>query len=119
MIESGDTPKLLALLAVKQERLGVLQAIDAELDPFRPQDPEQRVWSSPAARAACRVEAEACQELLREVIQLEQQAEQQVTRERDDVARRLEAPGTASAAPHPYRRVRAASPAARDLPTEA
>ena len=39
---------LLKLLAAKQTVLDQLQQVERQLDPFRDEDPEARVWRSPA-----------------------------------------------------------------------
>jgi hypothetical protein len=91
MIAAGEMPELLRLIAAKEQLIVALQAIEKQLAPFHQQAPESRAWESPAARAQCAADAEACRELVQEVMALEQDGEQQMTRRRDEVADQLRA----------------------------
>jgi flagellar biosynthesis/type III secretory pathway chaperone len=82
-ITSGDTNSLLKLLAGKQSVISHLQKIEQAMTPFRDEDPNQRVWESPAHRTACQVRAEQCNALLGEAMQLEQTAEKAMIQRRD------------------------------------
>ena len=74
-IDQGNMTALLDLLAVKQKSIIRLQRIEKTLDPFRRQDPEQRTWSAPEARAACAEQLEQCDVLLAEIIKNEKYCE--------------------------------------------
>ena len=90
LIEAGDMTELINVLSVKQRSIAALQAVDRELAPYRDQDPGQRQWRSPAARAQCAQLATECERLMSEIVQREQQSEQRMTQRRDEVATRLE-----------------------------
>ena len=90
VIESGDTSKLLRVLSAKQPLAEELQRVDGELAPYREEDPEQRVWSSPAARQQCQADVVACEELLTNVLKLEQTSEAALIAQRDETSRQLE-----------------------------
>jgi hypothetical protein len=90
LVSESDLTRLLSLLAAKQTHLNQLQAIERQLDPFREQDPDERLWVSPEARADARCEAEACAQLLASVMRVEYECEQQLSHRRDDVAHRLQ-----------------------------
>jgi len=83
MIMSGDTTSLLKLLSGKQSVMDHLQKIELAMTPFRDEDPNQRVWESPAHRTACQARAEQCNTLLAEAMQLEQVAEKEMVQRRD------------------------------------
>lgn len=83
MITSGDVSSLMKLLAGKQSVMNHLQMIEQAMVPFRGQEPEQRVWESPAHRTACQARAEQCNALLTEAMQLEQVAEKEMVLRRD------------------------------------
>lgn len=102
LIEAGEMEVLMKLLGAKQALLSQLQELERQLDPFRADDPEARAWSSAAARAACQKQAEECGQRLAEVIQLEQQAERQMTQRRDSAAARLQGVHSATEARHAY-----------------
>lgn len=70
MIDAGQID-LLSLLAIKQKLLDALTSVDRQMDPFRSQDPEQRLWESTEARHQCRDEAQQCEELFLQVKQME------------------------------------------------
>ena len=98
----GDMSKLLSLLAAKQQLLTDLQQVEAQLDPFRDDDPETRVWRSPAARQQTRETAEHCDALLKEIMQLEKECEGQLVHRRDEAAAALQGVHTAVHARQAY-----------------
>jgi hypothetical protein len=89
LIASGDMNQLLRVLAVKQRLLGLLQAVERSLDPFRSDDPEGRIWESPAARERCADTAQRCEALLRTIVEQERESESHMTVRRNETARRL------------------------------
>jgi len=89
LIAGGEMSDLLRLVAAKQQLIVALQALEKQLAPFHQQDPERRAWESPEARARCAADGEACRQLIREVMAMEQDGEQQMTARRDDVANQL------------------------------
>jgi flagellar biosynthesis/type III secretory pathway chaperone len=89
MIADGEMAELLRLVSAKQQLIVALQAIEQRLAPFHEQDPETRKWATSAARAQCAADAEACRELIQEVMAMEQAGERQMTERRDAVANQL------------------------------
>jgi flagellar biosynthesis/type III secretory pathway chaperone len=83
LITAGDLTSLMRLLGGKQSVMSHLQMIEQAMLPFRDEDPEARVWESPAHRAACQARADQCNALLREAMQLEQTAEVEMVKRRD------------------------------------
>ena len=102
VVASEDTDRLLSLLAIKQPLLGELQRLERELDPFREQDPQQRVWRCSEDRRRCQVIADRAAQLLQEVMQLERQAETAMIAQRDQTALQLQTSGHAIAARQAY-----------------
>lgn len=102
LVESGDTTNLLKLLAAKQHLIGALQAAEGELAPFRDEDPEGRQWPTAEARTRCAAQAEECNHLLSQVVQLEKQSEDQMIARRDQVASQLHQVNSASRASGAY-----------------
>jgi hypothetical protein len=90
LIEAGDLTRLLKLLSAKQRLLAALQSLERELDPFRSEDPEARVWTSPTHRQKCAQNAAACEELLRSIVEQERQSEAEMIVRRDEAAARLD-----------------------------
>ena len=89
LIAAGEMSDLLRLVAAKQQVIVALQGLERQLAPFQEQDPEQRTWESAVARAACAADAEACRQLIGEVMAMEQDGERQMTVRRDEVAGQL------------------------------
>lgn len=102
VIGEADMPRLFVLLSSKQTLLERMQRLDGELDPFRRQDPERRVWSSSAARQKARAESDRCESLLQEIMLIEKQGETELIRRRDEAATQLEGMHTAARARTAY-----------------
>ncbi len=86
LADRGETTDLLKLLAAKQTVLGQLGQVERQLDPFRAQDPETRVWRTAADRQRCQRDAERCDALLAETMRVERAGETSLMRRRDEVA---------------------------------
>jgi hypothetical protein len=89
LIAAGDMNQLLKVLAAKQRLLGVLQAVERSLDPFRGDDPDRRIWTSPEDRQRCANTARRCEALLRTIVGQERESESQMIVRRNDTALRL------------------------------
>ena len=74
-IDNSEMKRLMNVLTAKTRLLRDLEAMDSDLKPFHAQDPDQRVWSSPEARAQCRLDSEQCQSVILEVMHAEKQCE--------------------------------------------
>ncbi len=72
LVDGGDSRKLLGLLATKEKLLTRLKQVEAGLDPFRDEDPEQRVWRNAADRMAARDIHAECDRSLAEVMEIDQ-----------------------------------------------
>ena len=96
LIAEGEMGQLLRLISAKNQLIVAVQTLEQELVPFHEQDPEDRVWTSTAARQASSEQAIACRQLLDEIMQLERDNEQQMTERRDQVAKQLQAAQAAS-----------------------
>ena len=102
LIGAGDMTQLLKLLAAKQRLLAALQSLERELDRFRGDDPEKRVWTSPDHRRRCADTAAACEELLRSIVEQERQSESQMRQRREEAAAQLEVARCAAEVHHAY-----------------
>lgn len=89
VIAENDLTTLLTLLAGKQQLVNELQGLDRQLAPYQEQSPHARQWSSLAERTRCQQQAARCEAVLREILAIEKQAEEQMTLQRDAVAQRL------------------------------
>ena len=88
-IAAGEMSELLRLFGAKQQLISALQGLEQQLSPFHGENPEARRWESPAARAQCARDAEACRELIQQVMAMEQDGEREMTARRDQVAQQL------------------------------
>ena len=95
--------ELLDPLAAKQRVLTRLQRIEQELAPFRGQPPNQRRWRASEQREKCARQLQQCETLLEEIIAQEKRSEAELTRRRDDLAKRLQGMHLASQARGAYR----------------
>ena len=102
LIEANDLTQLLKLLASKQRLLGELQSVERQLDPFRAQDPESRVWRSAEDRDRCARAAAECEAMREEIVQAERLSESRMTLRRDEAASRLQGLHQASQVRHAY-----------------
>lgn len=91
LIDAGDMTQLLGVLAEKQRTINQLQTLEQELNPFRHDDPERRVWSSEAERVRCASLADRSARLLAEILDGEKRSEDVLRRRRDDTAEQLAA----------------------------
>lgn len=90
LIQGADMTGLMNVLAVKQLLINQLTDLEQRLNPFRDQDPDQRVWRSHEERTRCRQMSERCAAMLQEVMLIEKQCEGELRTRRDDVAHRLD-----------------------------
>ena len=109
LIEGGDMPALLDVLAAKQRLLGKVQRIEKALDPFRDQDADSRPWRTGEDRRLCAEQLQQCEILWREIVSREKCCEGVLRQRRDEAATRLqgahyaaEARGAYTAAPQDH-----------------
>jgi hypothetical protein len=89
LIVAGNMTDLMRLFSAKQQLITALQAMEKQLAPFQDEDPDARQWSAPEARARCATDADACRQLIAEVMALEQAGEKQMIVRRDEAASQL------------------------------
>lgn len=90
VVSQGEMGRLLSVLASKQRMLHALQSVEAELSPFRQQDPESRLWRTAGQRQRVRGVVEQCEAMLGEIVRLETHCEREMVRRRDAAAARLQ-----------------------------
>ena len=98
VVDVSEPSELMTVLAGRDRLLKVLHAIEREIDPFRGEDPDQRVWRSPEARRACRQAADRSDALLDEIMLFDKQVESELRRRRDHTAEQLNAAQSATQA---------------------
>jgi hypothetical protein len=102
LIDGADMTQLLKLLSSKQRLLTALQDIERQLKPFRRENPDDRVWRTPADRQRCAELATRSETLLAEVVEQEKRSETQLRAHRDRVAEELEGAHQAARAASAY-----------------
>lgn len=117
-VADGEMARLLDVLAAKQRVLGNLQCVERDLDPFRDQDPEARIWRSAETRSDCARLLDECQRLLKETVEQERQSEAALTVRRDEAAVRLHKAHAAGCARGAYTHLGQASISQLDLSSE-
>src|SRR5215218_5167523 len=78
MVGTGEIGSLLKLLAGKQQLIVGLQELERLLKPYYAENPDTRVWRTPAERADCARLVTECNTLLEEVVQLEKRGAEQM-----------------------------------------
>ncbi|MBN1853575.1 MAG: flagellar export chaperone FlgN [Pirellulales bacterium] len=102
LIDCGDMGQILKLLALKQHVIASLQSVETHLVPFRNEEPKERVWRDPFDRNRCAAVAEACRQLLNEIVQQEKLNESRMKKRRDATAAELQHAHTANRAREAY-----------------
>jgi hypothetical protein len=118
LADQGDIPALLKLLSAKQTVIAQLQRLERELDAYRDQDPDSRVWQTAADRRRCQEQAARCATLLTEAMSLDRQGEAAMVQRRDSAAAALQLAHSAADAHSAYRSPAANSPVATVLQCE-
>ena len=102
LITNGEIAPLLNLLSAKQNLLVLIQQIERELNPFRSQDPDARIWSAHKDRQRTSHVAGRCEALFSELLLLEKQSETDLAARRDETAKRLQSAADAGKARQAY-----------------
>jgi flagellar biosynthesis/type III secretory pathway chaperone len=89
VVASGETATLLQLLSSKQTLISSLQQLEREMAPYHAENPDDRIWPSAAERARCAQQADACNQLLEQIVTLEKDSADRMTARRNDVAAQL------------------------------
>jgi flagellar biosynthesis/type III secretory pathway chaperone len=117
-IDAGDMSTLMRILSAKQSLLANLQQIEQDLQPYKAEQPETRVWKSPADRQRSVQLAAECQTLLAEIILQEKEAESRLVVQRNDAEHHLRGMHLAAGAQHAYRQDETLVTNSLDLSTE-
>lgn len=99
---ADDGELLLSMIARKQPLIEELLQIQIELQPYRNEDPDQRVWSDSAARERCKAMVASCDQLHQEIVRLESQSLDELENNRNAVAAQLQDCRDASLATSAY-----------------
>jgi len=82
-VDEENMNALLELLAAKQKLLIEMEGADNELKKYRVDDPDQRIWTSPELRNQCREAVSQCDRLIREILETDHLAEQQLIEKKE------------------------------------
>jgi len=97
LIKNKEMVDLTALLERKQKTFKLLEQVERALDPFRDEEPEDRVWESQQLREETAAKISECEELLRETFERDKESEEMLSESRDEAAQKLR--GLAAAGP--------------------
>ncbi|XZE43637.1 hypothetical protein SH467x_003203 [Pirellulaceae bacterium SH467] len=89
LVAQHDMSGLMSLLSRKQQLMESLQAIQNGLVDYQHDDPEKRVWSSPARRVECQKIVKRCDDLVQQLILLENRSLDHMNLQRDAVQSQL------------------------------
>ena len=90
LVSGGEIAALLKLLAGKQHLIAALQELERSLKPYYAENPETRVWRTPADRTQCAAMATECNALLEEIVSLEKRGAEQMDARKNEVAEQLQ-----------------------------
>lgn len=90
VIAEQRVAELMPVLTEKQVALERLSAVQKSLEPFASQDPERRVWASADARKRCREREQRCEQMLRQIMELDAACEGRLIESRDALSERLQ-----------------------------
>lgn len=90
LIHEGNLTALLRMFADKQRLLDDLLHLERQLDPYRDEEPELRVWKSADVRRRVSELVDQSQRLLDEILRQEQDGEAELRTRRDQVSARLQ-----------------------------
>ncbi|MDA7951064.1 MAG: hypothetical protein MPJ24_06200 [Pirellulaceae bacterium] len=102
VIEQAEMTTLLQILTAKQTLLDTIQRIEKQLDPFRTQDPELRVWRSEAHRQNCQTLNEKSEKILSGILSQERECEEDLIQRREATSERLHTAHRARTAQNTY-----------------
>ncbi|GAA5508082.1 hypothetical protein [Novipirellula caenicola] len=88
-VQSGRMNELMQLLSQKQKPLGVLSELSKRLHTAIGDDPETRQWASREMRSECRAQHEATETMLMELMKIESDCEQQLTKNRGEIEEQI------------------------------
>ncbi|WP_442507534.1 hypothetical protein SH528x_006463 [Novipirellula sp. SH528] len=84
-VQSGRMNELMQLLSQKQQPLSTLGELSKRLHTAIGDDPETRRWASSEMRGECRVQHEQTETMLLDLMQIESECEQQLTKNRSAI----------------------------------
>ncbi|MDR1959038.1 MAG: hypothetical protein LBQ54_08350 [Planctomycetaceae bacterium] len=85
IVRASDITLLLSFLSRKQHLIYEMEFVEKELTPFREEKPEDRLWASPEAKERCQERIDFCREKLALIMDLEHQAEKELTAKKENV----------------------------------
>ena len=89
LVRGSDISSLLQLLARKQRFLDDLESCERALDPFRGIEPEKRKWDSGQDRDDCSNAMKKCEDLLKQILELDNTSESELGVIKDQTQARI------------------------------
>lgn len=102
-VEKQEISRIMPVLSAKQQLIDHLQQVERELDPYRNDDPEARLWERPQDRQACADQAAENKKILAQILALEKNCEEELVAQRASTVEQLHANRTAREALQAYR----------------
>jgi hypothetical protein len=89
LVGQHDMSGLMSLLSRKQQLMESLQSVQNQLLQYQHEDPEKRIWISPARRLECQKKVKQCEELIQKLILQENRSLDHMNLQRDAVQSQL------------------------------
>ena len=111
----AEAGAIIGLLAAKQGLIDRLMRIEAALAPFRTQSPDQRHWKTQEDRAKAAAISNACDALLKEVMELDRQGLEKVQARQQQSKLQIDSAHQAASARSAYLTNEASQPRSIDI----
>lgn len=85
LVSLHEMSALMTLLSRKQSIIEALQRIQSDLALYRNDDPERRVWNSPARRSECQTLVRQCEQLVAGLIVQENESIAEMSEQRENL----------------------------------
>jgi uncharacterized protein YPO0396 len=102
LVAQHDMSGLMSVLSRKQALMESLQTVQQDLQFFRDEDPESRIWESPEKRKRCQAMVSQCDQLISQLIVQENRSLDSMNLKRDSVLSQLQQNVAASQLQHAY-----------------
>lgn len=87
VVRSGDVTRLLESLGRKQYLLFEIEQIERQLDPYRHEEPELRIWPNPQTRTETQETIEESKRLLAEIHTIDEECMEELEKQKNTAER--------------------------------
>lgn len=89
IIASGNATSLMRVLNAKERLIVNWQKLETQLEPYREEDPEARVWRTPQDRVRCGADVDECQLIIKNIVAMEEKGLGEMVEKRGRVSTQI------------------------------